>query len=295
MVTRFNVWGLMIAATVALAGCQAAPSPSGAPFAGQPAASLDASSELAAAMLEEQDLADLDYMVQAARGARYAIAQVDGAAMSEEKKARNEDRFEALRAAVAERLAAKAETAKKVKDALDEAEETTDEKGNHGRAFSFEEAFTTGQGEHQRTHTRKVKSEVTEDNHGQVVSSSHTAEQSNNGQAKATGRKVTRTKTVAEDGTMTITFHREQNFKDGRVTIADWTKTITPGGGVSGSGTISRTRKDGSTRVTQLSFSGSVEATHGQGQNDDTEVTVSPKGNAYGKGGKPVNGETEED
>lgn len=288
-----KAWGLLVAATVALTGLTACQSPAQSPTASQQAVTADeTSAAIAAAMIDERDMGDLDYMVEAAR--HYTVAAApEGRGPSAETQERNADRLAAVKDAVAERLAGKADVAKKLKEAHDAAPETTDEEGNKSRNFAFEVERTTGQGDNARTRTRAVESTVTVDRNGTVVYSKYKASQSVSGNGSESSRVMERTRRLLNDGSKEITFHRELTFKDGRVFTTDWTKTIGADGGVTGSGQITRQRPGAATATVELTFGGTEDEPQANGKNDEAEVTLPPNGKAYGKGGKPV--ATEED
>lgn len=296
MLSPKNTWGLMVAATFTLAGLTGCANPAQGPAGAFSEASAgQTTAALAAAMVEEQDVADYDHMIRAAQGARYAVAAAPegpkGRGLGDDDLTRLQDRFEALRAAVEARLAAKADAARKLKEALEGADVTTDAAGNQTRTFAFEDSRTNRAG----TRTRAVESTVTVDAEGMVLSSRHRATLTVDAKGDTRSRTLTRTRTLQEDGSVVITFHREHTFKDGRGFTADWTKTISPEGGVTGTGSLTFTGKDGATRTTDLSFGGTAEAPRAQSQNGETEVTVPGDGKAYGKGGKPVATEGEAD
>jgi hypothetical protein len=71
-------------------------------------------------------------------------------------------------------------------------------------------------------------------------------------------RKVTRDKSLQEDGAYVVTFHSEIGYKDGSKRVADWTKTIAADGGVSGTGAIVWTGKV--VKTVSITFGGTEEA-----------------------------------
>ncbi|MNS80546.1 hypothetical protein D3C72_1142270 [compost metagenome] len=95
-------------------------------------------------------------------------------------------------------------------------------------------------------------------------------------------RKVTRDKSLQEDGSYVVTFHSEITHKDGSKRVADWTKTIAADGSVSGTGAIVWTGKV--VKTVSITFGGTEEAETAKAADAETKtesaVTMPAEGGA---------------
>jgi hypothetical protein len=135
--------------------------------------------------------------------------------------------------------------------------------GTETKTFSFETSRTVNG----KTMSRSVKMERTRNAESKDLLKSHVEFS----QALPNGltRSSVRDKVVAEDGTATVTFHSEITFKDGTKRVADWAKTISADGAVTGTGTIVWSDKDGKVVKT-------VNVTLGGTEETETATAVDP-------------------
>lgn len=94
-------------------------------------------------------------------------------------------------------------------------------------------------------------------------------------------RVSTRDKVLQEDGSYLVTFHSELTFPNGSKRTADWTKTISADGGVTGTGTIVWTNKDGKTiKTANITLSGDEDAPKCKDDGGKAAVTLPADGDA---------------
>lgn len=284
---------LLVAVTVAisgLAGCQGnAPQQPPAAAGQAPSSGQENAQATAEAMGDERDSEDFDYMAEADRAGSYEVAQIGrrariGAGFIERILARRSQ----IRSRIAARLSAKASIAQRLREAMMAAPETVDENGNRTRIFTFTSERTASVGDASRSQAMTVNATVTMSADGLVVYSKYDMAQARASAGGDRARTLLRTRQVNEDGTATITFQRSRTALDGRTWAANWTNTIGVEGNVTGTGLITRTQVDGTSRTVNLNFAGTVDAvtaTTTNAEGAQAEVTLPISGEATAKVG----------
>ena len=254
------------------------------------AAGTEDAQAAAEAMGDEQEADDYDYMADAGAAAAYELAQGSQAGdriraaakvrLSADVLAKITARRDALKARLTDRIAARGvEIAKKIKDAIAAAPETTGEDGSKTKTATITGTKTVGK----LTADRTMTITRTRNADGALVYSkitgSHTLP---NGMS----RSFTRERSVDANGVITVTFHRERTGRDGATLVADWEKTIAADGTVSGTGTLTTT-KGGVTKTRTVTLAGKEDEPTATVANPDTrgksDVALDFRGKARAK------------
>jgi hypothetical protein len=330
MIQKKTVIGMMLATTVALgalAGC-ATPAQTAMPGTQQAAdkqqAGAQTSQTTAQAMAEEREMEHYGYLADEAEPAGYNVMMVGQPKPKDGEMAITaETKAEAGKGAKAEagkggkarvdfkgklkaevkakldtrhaKLKAKAkgqlDKLKDEKDAINKAAKAAqwvdNGDGTETKAMSFSvEKTVNGQ-----TSSRSIKMERTRKADDKTLVSAHSEfSTSHNGVT----RTVVRDKALQEDGSYVVTFHSEMTFKDGSKRVADWNKTITADGAVSGTGTIVWTGK--TTKTVTIKFGGTEEAETATAADPTTgttsNVTTTVEGGATAAVTDPTTGAT---
>jgi hypothetical protein len=278
--------GLMLSATVAMAamvGCQSPASMGTAP--GQTAttqqqATAQDSQATAQAMGEERETDNYGYLADDAEAASagYAVFAAGGPKAPTGKGGVKAAVKTRLKADVKAKVDARRATLKaKAKGALDKLAHEKDKiqkaakaaawvdngDGTESKTLEFSVEKTVN-GQASTRVAKMVRTRTTEDK--ALVSAHYELTHSQNGIT----RSVVRDKVLQEDGSYQVTFHSEMTFKDGSTRVADFSKTITADGAVTGTGTIAWTGK--MTKTVTVTFGGTEEA--------ETATTADPAAGA---------------
>jgi 5-hydroxyisourate hydrolase-like protein (transthyretin family) len=333
-IQKKTVIGMMLATTVALgalAGC-ATPAQTTMPGTQQAAAKQQAGAQTsqttAQAMAEEREMEHYGYLADEAEPAGYNVMMVgqpkpkDGEmAITAEttvdagKGAKAETKAEAtnggkarvdfkgkLKAEVKAKLdTRKAKLKAKAKGQLDKMKNEKDAIGKAAKAAQWVDngdgtetkamSFSVEKTVNGQTSSRSVKMERTRKTDDKTLVSAHSEfSTSHNGVT----RTVVRDKALQEDGSYKVTFHSEMTFKDGSKRVADWNKTISADGAVSGTGTIVWTGK--MTKTVTIKFGGTEEAETATAADPTTgttsNVTTTVEGGATAEVTDPATGAT---
>ncbi len=290
-------------------GTVAAPSMTG-PAATKQQAAAQNGAEIASAMSEEREAEDYNALAEegASRYNIYAVggpkakpgevaitggatAEADATATTDAKvgkaglkgklkaevKAKLEARLTKLADKRKTRLA-KHKDGAKVKDAAAKAKWVDNGDGTQTKTIEFDVTKTANA--KTMTRHRKMVRTVNIEDKALVKLSVEFSHTSPNGASHA----MTRTKTLNEDGSYTVVFHSEIKHKDGSSRVADWTKTISAEGGVTGTGKIEWKDAAGAVKKTSAITLGG---------NEEEETATSTEGGTTTTVEAPIDGEIE--
>lgn len=311
-------FSLILAATVALAGCQSPVAPTSnanvSPAAKQQAAA-QTSQGTAQAMADEREMTYYGYLADA-DGApmRYGVLDVDRSAPDDDEmattgaevddddddreardgKRNGKNKKDAFKGQL--KQAIKAMRDKHDQKMKNKAKGRLDKMQNEAKAIERAAKHATWVKNADGTETKAMSFKIEQTVNGEVSSrsvemtrtrrsddktlvSAHTASSfSQNG----ISRSMVRDQQLQEDGSYAVTFHSEAIAKDGSKRVAHWEKSIAADGAVTGTGTIVWTGKV--TKTVTITIGGTEEAETATAAdpatNTETEVTTTPDGDA---------------